>query len=75
MGRLGVPLHPGTPSRASRGLGDALLHLKSESVRTTIRGAQWLRAMKLDDLPETAADVPRRRVFQSLLDERATHAD
>jgi hypothetical protein len=75
MGRQGVPLDPGTPSRASLEFGDALLHLKGESVRTTIRGAQLLLAMKLDDLPETAADVLRRRVFRALRDERAAHAD
>jgi hypothetical protein len=71
MDGWGVPLDPGTRSQASLDLGDALLHLHGEIVWTTIRGAQWLLAMKFDELPEKASDLLRRRVFQALRDERA----
>jgi c-di-GMP-binding flagellar brake protein YcgR len=74
MDGWGVPLDPGTRSQASLDLGDALLHLHGEIVWTTIRGAQWLLAMKFDELPEKASDVLRRRVFQALRDERAAKA-
>jgi hypothetical protein len=73
MDGWGVPLDPGTRSQVSLDLGDALLHLRGEIVWTTIRGAQWLLAMKFDDLPEKASDLLRRRVFQALRDERAAN--
>jgi hypothetical protein len=43
-------------------------------VWTSDRGAQWLLALKFEDVPEKAADALRRRVFQALRDERAAAA-
>jgi hypothetical protein len=74
MNGWGVPLDPGTKSQVTLDLNDALLHLHGEIVWTTIRGAQWLLAMKFNDVPENAADRLRRRVFQALRDERAANA-
>ena len=74
MDGWGVPLDPGTPSQVSLTLDDALVHLHGEIVWTSIRGAQWLLAMRFVDVPEKAADTLRRRVFQALRDERAATA-
>ncbi len=74
MDGWGVPPDPGTPSQVTLEIDDALLHLHGEIVWTTIRGAQWLLAMKFADVPEQAADRLRRRVFQALREERATKA-
>ena len=74
MDGWGVPMDPGTRSQVTLDLDDALLHLQGEIVWTTIRGAQWLLAMKFDELPDNVADVLRRRVFQALRDERAASA-
>ena len=74
MDGWGLPPEPGTPTQVSLDLGDALVHLHGEFVWTSIRGAQWLLAMKFDDVPEKAADALRRRVFQALRDERAAAA-
>jgi hypothetical protein len=70
----GVPLDPGTRSQVSLAIDDVLVHLHGEIVWTSIRGAQWLLAMRFVDVPEKAADVLRRRVFQALRDERAAAA-
>ena len=70
----GLPPEPGTPTQVSLDVGDALLHLQGEFVWTSTRGAQWLLAMKFNDVPEKAADALRRRVFQALRDERAAAA-
>jgi hypothetical protein len=75
MDGWGIPPDPGTPSQVSLELEDALVHLTGEIVWTSIRGAQWLLAMKFTDVPEQAADRLRRRVFQALRDERAASAD
>lgn len=74
MDGWGVPMDPGTPTQVSLELDDALVHLHGEIVWTSIRGAQWLMAMKFVDVPEKAADTLRRRVFQALRDERAANA-
>jgi len=74
MDGWGIPPEPGTRSQVSLDLDDALVHLHGEVVWTTIRGAQWLRAMKFTDVPEKAADRLRRRVFRGLRDERAATA-
>ncbi len=74
MDGWGVPMDPGTPTQVSLELDDVLVHLHGEIVWTTIRGAQWLMAMKFVDVPEKAADTLRRRVFQALRDERAANA-
>ena len=74
MDGWGLPPEPGTPTQLSLDLGDGLLHLRGEFVWTSIRGAQWLLAMKLEEVPEKAADALRRRVFQALRDERAAAA-
>jgi hypothetical protein len=74
MDGWGVPLDPGTPSQVSLTLDDALVHLHGEIVWTSIRGAQWLLAMRFVDVPEKAADTLRRRVFKALRDERAATA-
>jgi PilZ domain len=71
MDGWGIPLDPGTPSQVSLTFDDALVHLHGEIVWTSIRGAQWLLAMRFVDVPEKAADTLRRRVFQALRDERA----
>jgi c-di-GMP-binding flagellar brake protein YcgR len=74
MDGWGVPLDPGTPSQVSLTLDDALVHLHGEIVWTSIRGAQWLLAMRFVDVPEKAADTLRRKVFKALRDERAATA-
>jgi hypothetical protein len=71
MDGWGVPLDPGTPTQVTLTLDDALVHLHGEIVWTSIRGAQWLLAMRFVDVPEKAADMLRRKVFQALRDERA----
>ena len=75
MDGWGIPPEPTTRSQVTLDLDDALLHLHGEVVWTTIRGAQWLLAMKFTDVPEKAADRLRRRVFQALRDERAARPD
>ena len=74
MDGWGLPPEPGTPTQVSLDLDDALVDLHGEFVWTSIRGAQWLLAMKFIDVPEKAADALRRRVFQALRDERAAAA-
>ncbi|TFV90035.1 PilZ domain-containing protein [Blastococcus sp. CT_GayMR16] len=74
MDGWGLPPESGTPTQVSLDLDDALLHLHGEIVWTTIRGAQWLLAMKFTEVPEKAGDALRRRVFQALRDERAKTA-
>jgi hypothetical protein len=71
MDGWGVPLDPGTPCQVSLDLGETLVHLIGEVVWTSVRGAQWLMAIKFNDVPEQAGDVLRRRVFKALRDERA----
>jgi hypothetical protein len=74
MDGWGLPPEPGTESQVSLTLDDALLHLSGSIVWSSIRGAQWLLAMQFHDVPEKAADLLRRRVFQALRDERAAAA-
>jgi hypothetical protein len=74
MDGWGLPPAPGTASQVSLTLDDALLHLRGGIVWTSIRGAQWLLAMQFHEVPEKAADLLRRRVFQALRDERAAAA-
>jgi hypothetical protein len=74
MDGWGLPPGPGTASQVSLTLDDALLHLQGTIVWTSIRGAQWLLAMQFQEVPEKAADLLRRRVFQALRDERAAAA-
>ena len=71
MDGWGVPTEPGTPTQVTLDVDDALVHLLGEFVWTSMRGAQWLLAMKFLDVPEQAADPLRRKVFQALRDERA----
>jgi hypothetical protein len=71
MDGWGVPLEPGTSCQVSLDLDNVLVHLIGETVWTQVRGAQWLMAIKFNDVPEQAADVLRRRVFKALRDERA----
>ena len=70
----GIPMDPGTTTQLTVDVDDALIHLKGEIVWTVERGAQWLMAMRFIDVPEKAADLLRRRVFQALRDERAAQA-
>lgn len=70
----GVPMESGTTTQLTLDVDEALIHLKGEIVWTVERGAQWLMAMKFLDVPEKAADLLRRRVFQALRDERAAQA-
>ena len=74
MDGWGVPMDPGTTTQLTVDVDDALLHLQGEIVWTVERGAQWLLAMKFLEVPEKAADLLRRRVFQALRDERAAQA-
>jgi hypothetical protein len=74
MDGWGVPLEAGNTTQLTLTLDDALIHLQGEIVWTVERGAQWLLAMKFLDVPEKAADLLRRRVFQALRDERAAQA-
>ena len=71
MDGWGVPMEAGTLTQLSLTVDDALLHLSGEIVWTVERGAQWLLAMKFLDVPERAADLLRRKVFQALREERA----
>ena len=74
MDGWGLPPKSGTLTQVSVMLDDTPLLLHGEVVWTTIRGAQWLLAMKFNDVPERAGDLLRRRVFQALRDERAAGA-
>lgn len=74
MDGWGLPPDPGSPAQISLALDDALIHLPGEIVWTSIRGAQWLLAMRFVEVPEKAGDLLRRRVFQALRDERARPA-
>lgn len=74
MDGWGLPPEPGTAAQISLALDDALIHLPGEIVWTSIRGAQWLLAMRFVEVPEKAGDLLRRRVFQALRDERARTA-
>ena len=74
MDGWGVPMESGTTTQLTLTLDDALIHLQGEIVWTVERGAQWLLAMKFLEVPEKAADLLRRRVFQALRDERAAQA-
>jgi hypothetical protein len=74
MDGWGVPMEAGTTTQLTLTLDDALLHLRGEIVWSTERGAQWLMAMKFLDVPDRAADLLRKRVFQALRDERAAQA-
>ena len=74
MDGWGVPMEAGTTTQLTLDVDDALLHLRGEIVWNNERGAQWLLAMKFLDVPEKAADILRKRVFQALRDERAAHA-
>lgn len=75
MDGWGIPPEPSTPARATLTLVDSTVELVGEIVWTTIRGAQWLLAMKFLDVPEKDGDLVRRRVFQALRDERAARPD
>ena len=74
MDGWGLPPESGTLTQVTLVLDDAPLLLHGEIVWTSIRGAQWLLAMKFNDVSETAGDLIRRRVFQALRDERAAAA-
>ena len=74
MDGWGVPMDSGTTTQLTLDVDDALLHLRAEVVWNNERGAQWLMAMQFLDVPEKAADILRRRVFQALRDERAAQA-
>jgi PilZ domain len=74
MDGWGVPMEAGTTTQLTLTLDEALIHLQGEIVWTVERGAQWLLAVKFLDVPEKAADLLRRRVFQALRDERAAQA-
>jgi hypothetical protein len=74
MDGWGIPMESGTTTQLTLDVDDALIHLRGEIVWNNERGAQWLMAMKFLDVPEKAADLLRRRVFQALRDERAAQA-
>jgi len=71
MDGWGVPMEAGTTTQVTLTLDDVQILLRGEIVWNTERGAQWLLAMKFLDVPEKAADLLRKRVFQALRDERA----
>ena len=74
MDGWGIPMESGTTTQLTIDVDDALIHLRGEVVWNNERGAQWLMAMKFLDVPEKAADLLRKRVFQALRDERAAQA-
>ena len=74
MDGWGIPMESGTTTQLTLDVDDALIHLRGEVVWNNERGAQWLMAVKFLDVPEKAADLLRRRVFQALRDERAAQA-
>lgn len=74
MDGWGLPPESGTLSQVTLILDGVPLLLHGEIVWTSIRGAQWLLAMKFNDVAENAGDLLRRRVFQALRDERAAAA-
>lgn len=74
MDGWGLPPEPGTQSQINLTIDDESLHLRGSFVWTSTRGAQWLLAMQFQEVPERAADLLRRRVFQALRDERAAAA-
>ena len=74
MDGWGIPMESGTTTQLTLDVDDALIHLRGEVVWSNERGAQWLMAMRFLDVPEKAADLLRRRVFQALRDERAAQA-
>jgi hypothetical protein len=71
MDGWGVPMEAGSTTQLTLTLDGAQILLRAEIVWTHERGAQWLLAMKFFDVPEKAADLLRKRVFQALRDERA----
>ena len=70
MDGWGLPPEPDTRTQLTLSIDDALLHLPGRIVWTSIRGAQWLLAVQFLDVPDSAGDRLRRRVFQALRDER-----
>ena len=71
----GLPPDPGVGLYLTLTLDDDVLDLPGEVVWHADRGQQWLMAMKFVDVPDKAADLLRRRVFEVLREERARAAD
>lgn len=71
----GLPPQSGTPMRVTITLDKDFVDLRGEVVWQADRGAQWLMAMRFDDVPEHTADLLRRRVFEALRAERAAARD
>ena len=67
----GLPPESGTPMRVTITLDKDFVDVRGELVWQADRGAQWLMAMRFDDVPEHTADLLRRRVFEALRAERA----
>jgi hypothetical protein len=71
MDGWGLPPDPGTQLPVSLTLDEVVLDLRGEVVWHNDRGGQWMMAVRFDDVPERAADLLRRRVFETLRAERA----
>jgi len=67
----GLPPEAGTRLAVTITLENTFVDLHGEIVWVTTRGAQWLLAMRFDDVSERDADLLRRRVFRALREERA----
>ena len=67
----GLPPEPGDPVTVGIDLDGTALDVRGEIVRQQLRAVQWLLAIRFTDLSERVQDRLRRRVFQSLREERA----
>jgi hypothetical protein len=67
----GLPPESGTPMQVTITVDKAFVDLHGVLVWQADRGAQWLMAMRFDDVHEKDADLLRKRVFEALRDERA----
>jgi hypothetical protein len=67
----GLPPEPGAPVTVGINLDGAALDVRGDIVRQQFRAVQWLLAIRFTDLSERVQDRLRRRVFQSLREERA----
>ena len=67
----GLPPESGTRMRVTITLDNDFVDLHGELIWQADRGAQWLMAMRFDDVPEHTADLLRKKVFEALRAERA----
>ncbi|MGY1807694.1 PilZ domain-containing protein [Blastococcus sp. SYSU D00669] len=70
----GLPPEGGTRLPVNLDLGHTSVDLTGEVIWQTTRGAQWLVALRFEDVPENDGDQLRRKVFEALRAERAAAA-